>query len=218
MDRLIFFAALFALFLPGAAMADVETPNYTVEARDGEVEIRQYPSMIVAQTTVEGTRSAAVNQGFRILADYIFGANEPNAKIEMTAPVTQAAGGDSIAMTAPVTQSQADGGEGSWDVRFIMPSEYTIATLPLPTDKRIDILEIGPRRVAAIQFSGFARDAKLAEKRDALMAYLARNEMQAASAPTFAFYDPPFTLPFLRRNEVLVELARAGGGAADEAN
>ena len=111
----------------------IEEPRYEVLAKDGPFELRQYAPTIVAEVTVPGDRDAAVNAGFKALAGYIFGANVPKQKIEMTAPVTQEPG-EKIAMTAPVTQ-QAKGGE--WIVRFVMPSSWTMKTLPKPVDPRV---------------------------------------------------------------------------------
>lgn len=180
-------------------MAETEQPKYTVLAQEGDFELRSYAPMIVAEVSVGGTRDEAVNAGFRILAGYIFGGNEPKAKIAMTAPVTQQKG-ESIAMTVPVTQ-QAKGGD--WLVRFTMPASFTMATLPKPTDERIRLVAVPGRKVAALRFSGFRTDEALAAQADRLGAVLAARGLKPAGPPTYAYYDPPWTLPFLRRNEVM---------------
>ena len=152
--RMLLGVALFgALALtPEIAMAETELPDYkVVKTLTDEIEIRDYPALLLAETTVEGEREAAVNEGFRILADYIFGNNQTSDKIEMTAPVTQATS-EKIAMTAPVTQSVERAGR--WVVAFMMPSEYTAASLPVPNNERVRIVETAPKRVAAIRFSG----------------------------------------------------------------
>jgi hypothetical protein len=180
-------------------MADIEQPRYEVLAQDGAFELRQYAPTIVAEVTVPGDRDAAVNAGFKLLAGYIFGANVPKQKIEMTAPVTQQPG-EKIAMTAPVTQ-QAKGGE--WIVRFVMPSSWTMNTLPKPTDPRIRLETVPARKMAAIRFSGFHSDSSYAAKAEALSAEMAKRGLRPAGPAVYAYYDPPWTLPFMRRNEVL---------------
>ncbi len=180
-----------------------QQPDYTVSDRAEGIEIRDYPAMIVAEVTVEGSAGQARNRGFRILADYIFGNNVPADKIAMTAPVTQQRG-EKIAMTSPVTQ-EPDG--DSWTVSFIMPSEYTMATLPEPATSRIDINEIPARRMAAITFNGFGNVGTLDKHETMLRDYLAENGLEAAGEATYAFYDGPWVPPQRRRNEVMIELA-----------
>jgi hypothetical protein len=184
-------------------MAKTPEPPFTVVFAQEPFEIRDYGPMLVAETKVSGERDAAVNAGFRILASYIFGANTPGAKIAMTAPVTQAKG-EAIAMTAPVTQ---EGSDASWRVRFIMPQTYTRATLPQPTDARIAIVELQARRMAVFRFSGLRTNANLAARQNELETFIKARKLTAIGAPVFAFYDPPWTLPFLRRNEILWQVA-----------
>ncbi len=119
-------ASLVAAAAAGPIMSQVEQPDYTVEASDGPFEVRLYGPMIAAEATVAGERKEAINAGFRLIAAYIFGANKPNAKIAMTAPVQQQQQ-ETIAMTAPVTQQ---GAGNSWNVSFIMPKSWTMETLP----------------------------------------------------------------------------------------
>ncbi len=150
-------------------MSRVEQPDYTVSAADGAFEVRAYGPIIVAEAQVKGVRKAAVNEGFRLLAGYIFGGNTPNAKIAMTAPVQQKQA-ETISMTAPVTQqSQGDGLGDGWTVRFTMPSNWTMETLPAPIDPRVKLVPVPAKRFLAIRFSGTANDtaieAKLAELR-----------------------------------------------------
>lgn len=182
----------------------IETPSYAVEAKQGPIEIRAYAPLLAAEVRVSGERRAAINRGFRVLADYIFGANTAAAKVAMTAPVTQSAA-QKIDMTAPVTQTEAGGG---WVVRFIMPAEYTLQTIPRPNDPSVALVEEPQRRFAAIRFSGTASEETLARKENDLRDYLAANGLQASGPPQYAFYDPPWTPPFLRHNEVLLPLDR----------
>lgn len=203
-----FRALLIALLLlglgAGAAMA-VETPRYEVELKDGPFEVRVYPPLLAAEVAVEGEREAAINRGFRLLADYIFGANRSRAKVAMTAPVTQTPS-EKIAMTAPVTQTP-QGGERSWSVRFIMPAQYTRATIPEPLDPAVRLVEEPARRVAALRFSGFSTADRLARKSAELEAAIRAKGLKPSGPITFAFYDPPWTPPFLRRSEVMAPLS-----------
>jgi hypothetical protein len=194
--------ALGLVLFGGVALAETEQPKYSVEARSGDFEVRLYAPTIVAEVTVGGTRDAAVNEGFRILAGYIFGGNEPSAKIAMTAPVTQQQG-EKIAMTAPVTQSEAGGG---WIVRFTMPASWTLQTLPKPKDGRIRLVPVPERRMAAVRFSGLRTDARLASEAERLGEFVRSRKLQPQGPVVYAYYDPPWTLPFLRRNEVLQDV------------
>lgn len=182
------------------AHAETEQARYTVVDQQGAFELRAYEPAVVAEVTAQGSRDEAVNAGFRILAAYIFGANLPGTSIAMTAPVTQEAG-RRIAMTAPVTQQ---GGQGAWTIRFIMPAGSMLPALPRPKDARIHLAEEPGRRIAAVRFSGFATDASLAEHQRQLADWVAKRRLVPAGPAVFAYYDPPWTLPFLRRNEVLI--------------
>lgn len=189
----------------GPIMSNVERPKYIVAESHADIEIRHYAPMIVAETEVTGTREAAIREGFRIIADYIFGNNIAAQKIEMTSPVTQQ-GSEPIAMTAPVMQ-QRD--EHYWRIRFVMPSSYTVGSLPMPRNPLVRIREMPGKRVAAIRFSGWANDDKLTAQAARLEQFIAERKLNAVSVPTYAFYNPPWTLPFLRRNEVLIEINSA---------
>jgi effector-binding domain-containing protein len=188
--------------LSGTIMSQVEQPEYTVLESTGKIEVRQYNPMVVAEVEVRGERMEALNQGFRLVADYIFGNNLSSQKVSMTAPVTQEAG-EKIAMTAPVSQ---DGNGGSWKVRFVMPKNYTLDTLPKPRNPNVHLIAVPSRKAVAIRFSGFNTDKNISSHRDALLKYIADHHLTVAGPPTTAFYNPPWTLPFLRRNEILFEL------------
>jgi SOUL heme-binding protein len=187
----------------GPIVSNVEHPKYLLVERSGKIELRDYAPMIVAEAEVRDERREAINKGFRIIADYIFGNNTASKKVAMTAPVTQQ-GTEKIAMTAPVTQ-QSDG--LSWRVRFIMPSKYTMETLPKPNDSAVLLKEIPAKRVAAIRFSGFSTAENLDRHAKELNAFLSERNLVPQSPLTYAFYNPPWTLPFLRRNEILVEVS-----------
>ncbi len=181
----------------------VEQPAYQVELDAKPFQIRLYAPMIVATVQVAGNRNDAVSAGFGILADYIFGNNQKNGKIAMTAPVTQSAG-EKIAMTAPVNQSPA--GDG-WVVRFIMPAGMTLDALPRPKDARIEIDQMPARRIAIVGFSGFWSDSNFKSHQEELMEFVKRKGLTPVSGPIYAYYDPPWTPWFLRTNEVQMEIA-----------
>ena len=200
--------AVLAVVLLGAALwgpivSNVEQPKYTVAGSSGNIEIRYYAPMIVAEVEVTGERREAIGKGFRLIADYIFGNNRGSKKVAMTAPVSQQAS-EKIAMTAPVTQQ----GEGnSWKVHFVMPSSYTMETLPKPNNPAVKLKEIGGKRFVAIRFNGMGGKESLERHTKELEAFLNAKNLTPLSPPTYAFYNPPWTLPFLRRNEVLIEVS-----------
>jgi len=194
---------LLGAVLWGPIVSNVEQPKYSVVASEKDIEIRNYAPVIVAETEVAGERDKAISEGFRTIADYIFGNNLSSQKIVMTAPVTQQAS-EKIAMTAPVTQQ---GNGNTWQVRFVMPASYTMDTLPKPKNPAVKLKEIEAKRFAVIRFSGMAGEDSLKRHTDELEAYLRSKNLQSLSAPTYAFYNPPWTLPLLRRNEVMIEVA-----------
>jgi hypothetical protein len=200
-----------ALFLfiasAGPAMA-TEEPAFTASLKEGAFEVRSYPALVAAQVTVNGTRDEAGSAGFRLLAGYILGGNTRKQSIPMTAPVVQAhAASESIAMTAPVIQTAVPGQSGAWTVRFIMPSGYTLDTLPTPNDPQVQLMPVPPARFAAVTFPGLAREDDVALRTVELNTYMATHSLRPAGPPALARYNPPWTPWFMRRNEVLVPLA-----------
>jgi len=189
----------------GPIVSRVEKPKYQVVEKHDNIEIRDYAPMIVAETEVSGERDKGISEGFRTIAAYIFGNNSSAQKVAMTAPVTQQRG-EKIAMTAPVTQ-QSDG--HVWRVCFVMPSSYTMESLPKPNNPAVKLKEIGGRRFAVIAFSGLAGENNLKRHTEDLNKFLNTQNLKVISAPTYAFYNPPWTLPFLRQNEVMLEIAKA---------
>lgn len=185
----------------GPIMSRVEQPEYKVERSEGAFEVRLYAPMIAAETTVAGDRKDAIGNGFRLIANYIFGANKPNAKISMTAPVQQQK--ETIAMTAPVTQQAAG---DSWTVSFVMPKSWTMETLPEPNDARVVLKPIPARRVVAVTFSGMSTNSVLETRTAELRRFASANNLKTKGEPIFAFYNPPWTLPFLRRNEIILDI------------
>lgn len=180
----------------------VEEPKFQIVKADGDFELRDYPGLVVAEVTVGGDRRTASNEGFRLLAGYIFGGNAGSSKIAMTSAVSQAqVQGSKIAMTAPVTLA---GEEGRWTVQFTMPSEYSMEDLPAPNDKRVHLKSIPRTRMAVLKFSGLTGDERVAQQTERLEALLRKHQLESVGEPSLARYDPPWTPWFMRRNEVMV--------------
>jgi hypothetical protein len=173
-----------------------EEPPFTLLVQLGEVEIRRYAPRLVAEIEVSGDEVSARSAAFRPLAAYIFGENEAGERIGMTAPVAQA--GERIGMTAPVAQS---GGEGQWRIGFFMPARYTEATLPRPRDPRIRIRVVPEADVAVLRFAGLPNAAAVADASARLEAGLAASDWKPSGPGGAWFYDPPWTIPGLRRSE-----------------
>ncbi len=169
-------------------MSQAKEPDYTVITSNGNIEVREYVPIIIAEVIVSGERKQAIREGFTVLADYIFGNNTENTKMDMTVPVTQ-------------KQDMGD-----WKVRFVMPKTYDFANLPKPNSKEIVLIQIPSSRFAVIRFSGLATDASIDQHTKKLQAYIFAEKLDAIGEPILAFYNPPWTFPFLRRNEVMLEI------------
>ena len=186
--------------------AGTQEPRFDIERRVNGVEIRRYAARIAAQTKVTGVEASARSQGFRRLAGYIFGGNHKKSKIAMTAPVSQERGtttsGERIAMTAPV--SQEAGHDGSWVIRFFMPATWTLDTLPEPNDPSVQLVTVPGQTFAVLRFTGGYGPGVIAARTDELLRLLRDTEFEPSGDPQAWFYDPPWTLPFRRRNEVTV--------------
>jgi hypothetical protein len=199
-----------------------EQPRYEVVERIGPVEVRRYAPRLAAETTVApASEDEGRNEAFRILAGYIFGGNHEKADIAMTSPVAAGAGRD-IAMTAPVEtraggraqemeMTAPDAAAGTADgvtMRFFLPGKITRDNAPVPNDPRVRIVAVPEETIAALTFSGRGTKAALDAKTRELRGALAGSSWRAAEEPYALFYDPPFTIPFLRRNEVAVRVTR----------
>lgn len=194
---LISIIILMGLILWGPIVSSVEQPKYQVISSEDNFEVRRYEPMIIAEVIIEGKREDSISTGFRLLADYIFGNN-----ISMTAPVTQQQS-QKIAMTAPVSQ-RTDG--SGWAVNFVMPSQYSMESLPKPNNEDVILKEISAKTFAVIRFSGLNKNKNIAKHEKKLQVYISENKLVSLSAPVYAFYNPPWTVPFLRRNEVMIEV------------
>jgi hypothetical protein len=190
----------------GDAMA-IEEPEYKSLEQAGDFELRHYKPHIVAETMVDGAFSDVGNEGFRRLADYIFGNNRKKASIDMTAPVSQAPSSEKIAMTAPVNQTVLN---DKWRVTFTMPAKYTMETLPEPLDPRVVLKREPGRLMAAIRYSGTWSQKRYEMHEKRLRSLILERGLEPVGDPIFARYNPPFTLWFLRRNEVLIPVQWQG--------
>lgn len=208
--RTIFGCAVLASVGIAFAIADqvsakYEEPDYQVRDKKGNIELRDYPGVIAARVTLPANGDETANQAFRILAGYIFGKNSSREKIPMTVPVTQKTTSEKVAMTVPVTKQEQN---GKMTMTFFMPSKYSLDSLPAAKDERIEFEQIAPRRFASIRFSGFASDGSFKKHTSELQKYIIDTKLTAVGEPVHAFYNAPWTLPFMRRNEVWIEVAQ----------
>jgi hypothetical protein len=184
--RPILLSAIMSFALFGSPAMAVEEPAFKTVLSEGAFEVRDYPGLIVAQVTVTGGQKEAASKGFRLLAGYIFGGNKRR---------------QNIAMTAPVTQIES---AGAWTVRFTMPSTYTMEALPEPNDPKVQLARLPATRFAVLRFSGLAGKNDVDGKSKDLLAAVKAHHLRANGLVTLAQYNPPWTLWFMRRNEVMI--------------
>jgi len=196
---------VFITMLPSFAVdaMAIEKAKYQVLENAENFELRQYAPRTVAETFVAGDFEAVGNVGFRRLYDYINGKNVKKQSLAMTAPVTQEAEYEKIAMTAPVTQEKS---QDQWRITFLMPTQYTMETLPEPLDQRVNLIEEPGYLMAAIRYSGTWSQKRFEQNKALLEASIAKRGLKPVGKPVWARYDPPFMPWFLRRNEVLIRV------------
>lgn len=202
-----FVAVIFMLTGVINAMAIEEAP-YKVVKEAGIFELRDYAPHIVAETFVDGDLEDAGNKAFSRLFRYITGENRSRGKISMTAPVSQEIAGEKIPMTAPVGQQHA---QGKWAISFMMPSSYTLETLPTPNDPGITLRQVPARQLAAVRYSGTWSEKNYLRYKGELEKWILDNGFTIIGEPIWARYNPPFTLWFMRRNEILIPVLAAEG-------
>jgi hypothetical protein len=186
------FLGLFALLL-GSAMA-IEEPKYQILSSEGPFEHRLYKGFVVAETELSGDFDSASRNGFRRVAGYIFGDN-----------LAESGESRKIAMTAPVTVEPKEEG---WRLHFVMPSQEGLASLPRPNNPDVRIREVPAHEVASVRFSGWTTEAAITEKTAKLRAWMASKSLVEAGPPQVARYNDPFTLPWRRRNEILIPVQK----------
>lgn len=185
------------------SVRNIEQPAYTVISTNDIYEVREYEPQLIAKVTVSGTMDSATNDGFRLIADYIFGNNTTQEAVAMTAPVT-VQNSEPIAMTVPVTSTESS--DGTYVIAFVMPSKYTLETLPKPVNPQVVIEEVPSKTYAVLTFSGYTAEKKVNEKESALFEALQEDDVQNSGTATLSQYNPPWTPWFMRRNEIWVEL------------
>lgn len=200
--------AVISLFVFQSSAMAIEEPDYEVIESSKDFELRRYDPYLIAEVDVSGGMNKAGNKAFRILAGYIFGDNEAAVEMAMTAPVEarSADKGEKMSMTAPVTSTPSDGDEQT-TVAFVMEKAYTIETLPVPNDPRIRIREVPERLMAVRAYSGRWTDANYEKHKDLLVQALVESELILVGGPILARYNSPFSLPMMRRNEVMFEVS-----------
>lgn len=205
---LIILASALLIWIIGTLLAirGIEEPKYElVEKKDG-YEIREYASYIVAEVEIEWDMKTALNQGFRLLAGYIFGENTQKESVKMTVPVMEMSAwmSESIKMTVPVIESLASSGKRI--IAFTMPSKYTLDTLPKPSNANIWFRTVEKSRRAVLQYSWYATEARVDQKKKLLTNALIRDGFNIKWEIISAQYNPPLSFPPLRRNEVMVDI------------
>ena len=179
----------------------IEKPEYDVIEKEGKFEVRQYKPQIVAETVVDSSFDEAGNIAFRRLFNYISGNNRKRESIAMTAPVNQKVSSEKIKMTAPVNQQEY---KGKYAVSFLMPSKYTMETLPEPLDTNVSLRLIPAYKAAVFRYSGSWSQRRYLEHRTLLEGFIRKKGLKIIGGEIFGRYDPPFYPPFIRRNEVLL--------------
>ena len=187
----VFFYIFVSFFFSCQVMA-IEEPKFKILVDEGELEIRSYDEYLVAETAVEGSFDTASRKGFRRVAGYIFGENKNS--------IGQS---EKIQMTAPVTVKPDNEG---WVLHFVMPSNYDMSQLPVPNNSSILLKKIEAHLAAVVTFSGFTTDAKIQDKTEELKVWLEKKEFKIAGPQQIARYNDPFTLPWLRRNEIILKV------------
>lgn len=191
------------LTMLGACSSAVEQVQYSVLEKDGAFELREYQPYVIAQTRVEGSFSQVGNEAFNRLFRYISGDNRTKQSIAMTAPVNQQKASQKIAMRAPVNQQKAG---DAYLVSFVMPAEFTLETLPDPLDKQVELVQIPGHLAASITYSGSWDQTNYLAHKAKLEQYMTTKGWKPAGEPVYARYNSPFTLSFMRRNEVVIPL------------
>lgn len=191
-----------AVVLTGPIMSKVEKPKYIVNFTEVDIESRSYDSMIVAEVLIKNSREESISQGFRVLADYIFGNNVSAEKIPMTSPVIEQKS-EKIPMTAPVKQQIKD---NIWSIQFIMPAQYSMDSLPKPNNNTVKIKLIPPADYVVIKFNGKNENKNIQIHEDKLKEFIEKKDLEVKGKPIYAFFNPPWTIPILRRNEIMIEI------------
>jgi effector-binding domain-containing protein len=204
--RYLFLASIIFINIFFNPVMATEEPNFKLISEEGDFQIREYDPKIIAQVEVAGNFDEASSKGFKLLADYIFGNNileGGSQKISMTTPVEMSPLAENLLITSPVMDDQVN---DKWLINFVMPHEYSLDTLPKPNNPQVNIIEVPKEKYAVIVFSGLVREHSYAEKAELLSNYLNENSFKQHGNIKIARYNPPWTLPFFRRNELMVRI------------
>ncbi len=189
--------------ITGETLMAIEEAKYSVVQKDGQFEIRNYESYLLAEINIEGSMEGASSMAFRPLFNYISGANRSQSKVAMTSPVSQEIASEEIKMTTPVSQER---NQESWAVSFMMPHHFTLQTIPMPEDDRVQIREVPGRQVATIRYSGFWDEKGYSKHKAKLESWIAAQGLEPAGPAIWARFNAPYTPWFLRRNEVQIPI------------
>ena len=185
----------------------VEEASYEVLGEYGQIEVREYNELVIAETSVDAGYEEAGNIAFKRLFAYISGKNVTKVKIVMTTPVMAKEGasidGEKVAMTTPVLGERQEQG---WRYGFVLPGSYSIEKAPVPSDPLVTLAVIPKKKVAVIRYSGSWNEESMRQKSNELKNWIRTNRLEPASKPRSAGYDPPWTIPFLRRNEIMIDV------------
>jgi len=206
------FAGVMLLLSSGCSLvgiSHVEEAVYTVVIKEDNFELRDYQPVIIVETTIEDNFKNAGSKAFRRLFAYITGNNVTNSELAMTAPVIAdpagVSSGTDIAMTAPVLQEY---GQDGWRYAFVLPADITLERAPKPLDENVKLVQVPGKKVAVVQFSGCWDEAGMRDKSSELNRWIKANNLIPSSVPRWAGYNPPWTIPFLRRNEVMIDVVQ----------
>lgn len=196
--------ALLVIWVAGSYLVirNIEEPKFTLIERKAGYDIREYGPYITAETDVTGDYSDATSKGFRIIADYIFGNNTSRSSIAMTAPVLESKSSEKIAMTVPVIDTEKD--EDTRTISFVLPSKYTLETLPMPNNAQVKITQIPPRKVAVLSFTWYPTATRVEKKKEELLSLLTKDGLEVDGDMQVARYNPPLSMPLMLRNEIIV--------------
>lgn len=202
---LLVLVALFGIWVLWGwlSVRNIEEPKYSVLSETDTYEIREYSPQLIAQTTVDGAMDDALNEGFRRIAAYIFGENSVKESVAMTAPVTTQKN-EEIAMTTPVQSTETE--SGRYTISFVMPSKYTLDTLPRPLNDQVLIQALPAKTYAVLTFSGYATENRVAKEMETLQNAVQTDELSLLAEPILSQYNPPWTPWFMRRNEIWIEI------------
>lgn len=200
------FIALLVIWVVGSYLVirNIEEPKFTVISKKAGYEIREYAPYLVAKTDVTGSYNEATSAGFRIIADYIFGNNTSRSSIAMTAPVLESKASEKIAMTVPVIDTKKD--DNSRTISFVLPSEYTLDTLPMPNNSQVVITQIDAQKVAVLSFSWYPTAQRVEDKKTELQALIKRDNLEVNGEIQVARYNPPLSMPLMLRNEIIIPI------------